>query len=53
MNYEITVKLTEDNNPVYLYFIDSMSYPQKGFKTYDEAFKAGLSKVKELKANKK
>ncbi|MBV7531356.1 hypothetical protein [Chitinophaga sp. sic0106] len=47
--YSITTKLTEDFQPVWLYFIDGVLYVQKGFKTEADAFNAGLEKVKELK----
>ena len=49
MKNEVTVKLTNDNEPVYIYFIDGVHYHQKGFSSEKEAFEAGLKKLKELK----
>jgi len=47
--HEVTAKQTEDNNGEYLYFIDSVFYQQKGFKTEKEALAAGQAKAKELR----
>lgn len=46
--HEVTVKRTEDNGGEYLYFIDSVFYQQKGFKTEKKALTAGKQKAKEL-----
>jgi len=45
---KVTVKLTDDNTPVYLFFIDGVLFPQKGFNTEKEAYRAGLAKAKQL-----
>lgn len=52
-NSEVTVKLTEDHEPTYVYFIDGVYFQQKGFDTVDEARREGEKELKGLLSHKK
>ena len=53
MENSIRVRKTDEHNQNYEYFIDSIHYSQTGYKTYKEAFMAGIKKVESLKKYKK